>query len=98
MRGSGSPTSMSTMRVPPNAVTQHDDARRLGADLADRAPRRAPSGMGAQRGERGVGFVGGDDRDELALVGDVERVDAEQLARAGHRRPDRQARPRRARR
>ena len=51
MRGSGSPTSMSTMRVPPNVVQQHDDALGVGGDLADarragaeRVRRAAPRG------------------------------------------------------
>ena len=52
----------------------------------------APERVGPQGGQRGVGLLGRDHRDDLALVGDVERVDAEQVARAGHRRRDRQQR------
>ena len=43
MRGSGSPTSMSTIRLPPKAVSQQDEAFGLGADLAD------DRGLGAER-------------------------------------------------
>ena len=83
---------MSTIRLPPKAVSRA--ATRpggLGADLADER------GLGAERMRRSrssalVGRLRRDDRDELALVGDVERVDAEDLAGADDRGPERQRR------
>ena len=60
-------------------------------------PPRSQPGTAAQRGERVVGRLGRDEGDERALVGDVHRVDAEDLAGAGDRRAA-PARPPRARR
>ena len=79
------------MRVPPKVVQQHDDACGS-ATISPIARRVGAERMRPQRGERGVGLVRGDDRDELALVGDVQRVDAEQVARADHRGRDGQQR------
>ena len=83
MRGSGSPTSMSTMRVPPKVVSSttmpSGSALISPTTAALRADRVRP-----QRGQGRVRLVGGDDRDELALVGHVERVDAEQVAGRAH--------------
>jgi hypothetical protein len=50
-------------------------------DLADDR-RVGSSGMRTQRLERHVGVLGCDERDQLALVGDVQRVDAQDLAGA----------------
>ena len=41
--------------------------------------------MAAQRLEGGVGLLGGNDRQELAFVGDVQRIDSEQVAGPGDR-------------
>ena len=49
-----------------------------------RRPRRA--GGRAAPPSAASASSGGDDRDDLALVGDVQRIDAEQVAGAGHRR------------
>ena len=73
--GSGSPTSWSITRRPPNAVSTSTMPGRLGPDLADLG-RVLAARHRAQRGERRVGRLGRDERDELALVGDVHRVDA----------------------
>ena len=63
----------------------------FGHDLAD--PRRVGAErVRAHRRECGVGLVGGDDGDDLALVGDVERIDPQQVARADHGGCDRQRR------
>ena len=93
--GSGSPTSWSITRLPPNAVSTSTMPGRLRAHLADLGGLLA-AGHGAQRGERGVGRFGRHERDELALVRDVHRVDAEDLGRARYRGLAR-ARPPRAR-
>ena len=52
----------------------------------------APSGWARIAASAGVDLVGRHDRDDLALVGDVQRVDAEQVAGAVDRRVDRQRR------
>ena len=91
IRGSGSPTSMSTIRVPPKLV-RSTTMPSGSAAISPTAAAAAPDGCGAHRRQRGVGLVGGDDRDDLALVGDVQRVDAEEVARAEHGRGDREAR------
>ena len=97
MRGSGSPTSMSTMRVPPKVVSRTTIALGLGRDLrrcaAASARRVGPHRRAGRRRPRR-----GHDGDDLALVGDVERIDAEQVAGAGHGRVAPAAGPRRARR
>ena len=76
---------------------QHDDAFGLGGDLADRAPRRRRADARAWRASAASASSAGDDGHDLALVGDVERVDAEQVARAVDRREHGQRRLRRAR-
>ena len=63
----------------PESGEEHHDPGRLRADLAD-SDRVTPERMCSQRRQRGVGLVGRHDRHELALVGDVQRVDSEQLA------------------
>ena len=70
---------------------EEDEALGLGAHLADDR-RLGAERVRPQRGERVVGGLGGDDGDELALVRDVERVDAEDLAGADDRGPERQRR------
>ena len=91
IRGSGSPTSMSTMRVPPNEVSRTTMPSRLGRDLADPVA-RAPSGWARRAASAASASSGGDDGDHLALVGDVERIDAEQVAGPVDGRVDRQQR------
>ena len=91
--GSGSPTSWSITRLPPNAVST--STMPGGSVLTSPiSAASSPPGARAQRGERRVGRLGRDEGDELALVGDVHRVDAEQLRRARDRRVDRARRPR----
>ena len=66
----GRPTSMSTMRVPPNVVR----STTMPSGSAAISPMRAaspPSGCARIAPQRGVGLVGRDDRDDLALVGHV---------------------------
>ena len=96
IRGSGSPTSMSTIRVPPNAVLSSTSP---GGSSCTRpmtaAP--APSGCAADRVERERGASPRYDGDEPPLTRDVERVDAEQLARTGDHGPHRARRSRRRR-
>src|SRR5918911_5092567 len=58
-----------------------DHPRRLRLHLADLGRLRA-AGRASHRGERVVRGLGSDEGDERALVGDVHRVDAEDLARA----------------
>ena len=48
--------------------------------------------MSAHRRQCGVDLVGRHDSDHLALVGDVQRVDAQEIARADHGRGDGKAR------
>ncbi len=43
-----------------------------------------PERMGAHRGEQAIGVVRRADRDELAFVGDVERIESEELAGREH--------------
>ncbi|HZC28444.1 MAG TPA: hypothetical protein VE269_01800, partial [Gaiellaceae bacterium] len=77
---------------PPSAergLHEHHPGR-LRADLADLGGLLA-AGQGAHRLERSVGVVGGDERDQLALVGDVHRIDAQQLGGEEFLTPFRQA-------
>ena len=78
--GSGSPTSSSITRLPPKLVSTSTIPGGSVLDLADR--RRSPA-RAAQRSRRRRS------RTKHALVGDVHRVDAEQLAGAGDRGRDR---------
>ncbi len=87
MRGSGSPTSMSTIRVPPKPVrktTMPSGWSRISPIAAASRPRgccrSAPSAWSTS--------FAGDHRQHLALVGHVQRVDAEEVARAGDGRGD----------
>ena len=89
IRGSGSPTSMSTIRLPPRRGVEEHEASRLRLHRAD------DRGLGAERvraqeRERLVGGLRRDDGDQLALVRDVERVDAEDLAGSDDGRAQRQ--------
>ena len=84
IRGSCSPTSMSTMRRPPKSVRMVDAARvrrrrRCRSRAAPRAQRMRP-----HRGERGFGLLGRHEGDDLAFVGEVERIEPEDLADAPH--------------
>ena len=70
------------MREPPSAVSIRTMPSGSGATSPTRVGARAERSA-VQAGERLVRRVGRDDRDELALVRDVERVDAEDLAGRG---------------
>ena len=63
MRGNGSPTSMSTTRLPPKLVSSRTRPCRLGADLADDRRARAER-MIPEKCERRIARIGGDDRDQ----------------------------------
>ena len=93
IRGSGSPTSWSITRRPPKLVSTSTipggSVRTSPISAACSQP-----GTAAQRRERRVGRLGGDERDQLALVGDVHRVDPEDLGRPRHRRRHRHRAPR----
>ena len=87
IRGSGSPTSMSTMRVPPRAVSSSTSP--AGSARTSPSEDGLPAeGVRTKRGERLVGRFGGHDRDQLALVRHVERIDPEDLAGGRDRGPD----------
>ena len=72
-------------RLPPNAVCHQHHPGRLGLHFAD-LHRALAAGHRAQRCQRGVRRLRRDEGDELALVGDVHRVDAEDLRGARDRR------------
>ncbi len=75
------PTIVRIVTMPGCSATTCADPRGLGA-----------LGQRTHRGQHRVGGRGRDDRDELALVGHVERVQAEQLARGPDRARDRDRR------
>ena len=80
---------MSTIRVPPNEV--RSTTMPCGSARMSPIERRiGPERMAAERLERCIGLRRRDDRQELAFVGDVERIDAEQVAGPGDGRIDRQ--------
>ena len=83
--GSGSPTSWSITRLPPNAVSTSTIP---GGSVLTSPISAASSPPGAARSAASAASAasGRDEGHELALVGDVHRVDAEQLGRAGDRR------------
>lgn len=60
---------------------QQDGGWRSGHDLADLGSIN-PERVGPQRCQPGSGLRCGNDGDEFALIGDLERVDTEQFARA----------------
>ena len=77
------------MRVPPMGVT----STTIPGGVERICPMRAasaPSGWAWQGGKRGIRLRRSHHRHQLPLVGNVERVDPEQLAGRGHRRPHRQ--------
>src|SRR3990170_3437189 len=69
---------------PAERRVEYDEALRLVADLADEC-RVGAERVRAQGREGGTGRLGGDDGDQPALAGDVERIDAENLAGRGDR-------------
>ena len=72
---------MSTIRLPPEARLEQHEALGVGADLPD--GRRARSQWERpQGGQCCVAGFGRHDCDDPALARDVQRVDAENLARA----------------
>ena len=80
----GSPTSMSTIRVPPYRVVTRTAPAGCSLDFSDDLgflAARAP----AQRVERSVGILRRDDRQELAFIRDVQRIEPQQFAGAAHR-------------
>ena len=76
--GSGSPASRSITRRPPKAVSTSTipGGSALTSPISVAA---SQPGTDAQRGERCVRGLGGDEGDHHALVGDVHRVDSKQL-------------------
>ena len=97
--GSGSPTSRSITRLPPKAVSTSTIP---GGSVLTSPISAAPSRPGTARSAASAASarLGRDERDEPALVGDVHRVDPEDLGRAGDGRagPARRPRGRRSRR
>ena len=85
IRGSGSPTSWSITRLPPKLVCTSTIP---GGSVRTSPISAASSQPGTLRSasQRLVGRLGRDERDQLALVRDVHRVDPEDLGGAGHRR------------
>ena len=85
IRGRGSPTSWSMTRLPPNAVCTSTIP---GGSVFTSPISTARSQPGTARSavQRRLGRLGRDEGHELALVGHVHRVDAEDLRGAGHRR------------
>ena len=72
------PIRVFSTRRPGSSPTTHPDA-----------PRALAPGLRSDGGERRVHAVAGHDRQEAALAGHVERVEAEQLARPLHLRAHR---------
>ena len=77
--------------APAEGGRHHHHPGRLRADLADLL-RPLATGDATQRRERRVGVLGRDERDQPAFVGDVHRIDPEQLGGGGDDRRDRHAR------
>ena len=67
IRGSCSPASQSTMRLPPNSVCICTKACVVGDDLADDRARRAPSGWARIAASRRSASAAGADRDRACL-------------------------------
>src|SRR5262249_58341229 len=67
-----------------HAGPQHDESRRVVDDCADNTC-VAALGMATHRGQDPLGIGLRYDRQHLALVGDVERIEAEQLTHAADR-------------
>ncbi len=61
----------------------HDDPTGMGGDDLAEASGVPALGQGAHRGQDGVGDIGRDDGDETSFVGDMQRVQAEQVACGG---------------
>lgn len=74
---------MSTILVPPNPV-RNTTLSAGSVTISPTSAASAPSGCDRSASSPAAASSGRDDGDELALVGDVERVDAEQLAGAVH--------------
>ena len=86
MRGSASPKGRSRMRSPPIGVRDGDDARVRGGDARRCARRRGRAGARAAPRARASALGVGNEGDELALVRDEQRIEAEDLAGAAHAR------------
>jgi len=72
---------MSTTRLPPKRRLEEHHSGRVWSHLAhDRGV--VAERMRSQRGKGRVGSLGRDHRQQLALGGDVQRVDPEDFARA----------------
>ena len=85
---------MSTIRLPPNDVRSATIPGGCGT-ISPTTVASLPQRVGPQRGDGRVGLIGRHDRDELAFVGDVERVDTEHVACTEHLGLDGQLCPRR---
>ena len=88
MRGSCSPVEPVDDAAAAEARVHLDEVVRIGDHLADDRG-VASERMRAHRREQPVGVLGAADRDELAFVGDVERVEAQELAGGSDLRPHR---------
>ena len=89
MRGNCSPDSQSTMRPPPKLVaicTKRWSSSTTWPMIAA----SWPSGWARMIASRCFGRLGRDEGDQLALVGDIERIEAEQFAGRRHLPLDRQ--------
>ena len=83
MRGSGSPSSSATSRLPKpvSRITEPDALLDAVADDRSVPAQR----MLAQRRKDSLGCSGAHADHRLAFVGDVQRIDAEQIRRGAHR-------------
>jgi hypothetical protein len=82
MRGSWSPASQSTMRLPPKAVVICTKWL-VGDARSPISAARGPADGRASRRAAQFGVERRDDRQQLAFVGDIERIEAEELAGGG---------------
>ena len=72
---------MSTIRVPPNVV-RRTTMPSGSAAISPITAAACPPGLARSGRDGKIGLVGCDDGDELAFVGDVEGIDAEEVAGA----------------
>src|SRR5215475_6735768 len=73
------------------ASVEHDDAGRRFQDLSDDRGFK-PRGMAAHRFDQPIRRFGRNDRDQFAFVGEIKRIQSQNLAGASHRLAYRQRR------